>query len=67
MTERVQSAHATCRELKRWLERVEDDEQVARSQVARLGEELNELLPHFDLRPAGGNIERFDPHSVAAE
>jgi hypothetical protein len=67
MQERVQSAHTTCRELKRWLDRVEDDEEVARSQVARLWEELNELLPHFDLRPAGAIIGRFDPHSVAAE
>ena len=70
MKERVQVAYATCRELKRWLERVEIDEDIARSEVARLKEELLELLPHFDLRAvdgSGSNVELFDRRSFAAE
>lgn len=70
MKERVQVAYATCRELKRWLERVEIDEDIARGEVARLKEELLELLPQFDLRAmdgAGSSIELFDRHSFAAE
>ena len=70
MKERVQVAYATCRELRRWLERVEIDEDIARSEVARLKEELLELLPHFDLRAvdgSGSNVELFDRHSFAAE
>jgi hypothetical protein len=45
MKERMQSAHAICRQLKHWLARVEEDEEVVRARVAALREELNELLP----------------------
>ena len=70
MKERVQVAYATCRELRRWLERVEIDEDSARSEVARLKEELLELLPQFDLRAvdgSGSTVELFDRRSFAAE
>jgi hypothetical protein len=52
MQEHVQSAHAACRELKRWLESVEAEEGVVRSQVARLRAELTDILPVLDLQPA---------------
>ena len=70
MKERVQVAYATCRELRRWFERVEIDEDIARSEVARLKEELLEQLPQFDLRAvdgSGSNVERFDRPTFAAE
>ena len=40
MAERVSAASATCREIKGWLERVEIDEDRARSELARFREEL---------------------------
>ena len=46
------------------------DEDIARSEVARLKEELLELLPHFDLRAvdgSGSNVEIFDRRNFAAE
>ena len=70
MKVRVQVAYATCRELKHWLERVEIEEDIARSEVARLKEELVELLPQFDLRAvdgSGSNVELFNHHTFAAE
>ena len=70
MKDRVQHAYATCRELKRWLERVEVEEYTARYEVARLKDELMELLPHFDLRAVHGsasNVEHFDRRNFAAE
>ena len=69
MRERVEAAHAAVRDLKLWLARVEDDEDVARSDVERLKEELAGILPSLDLRPACGssNVERFSPHGLAAE
>ena len=69
MRERVEAAHAAVRDLKLWLARVEDDEDVARSDVERLKEELAEILPSLDLRQACGssNVERFGPHGLAAE
>jgi len=69
MRERVQAAHVAVRDLKLWLARVEDDEEVARSEVERLKEELAEILPSLDLRPEFGssNVERFDPRGLAAE
>jgi hypothetical protein len=69
MRARVQAAQATCRELKRWLERVEADEQTARAEVARLRAELEELLPVLDMRPAEprGNIEVLGHRTYAAE
>jgi hypothetical protein len=49
--ERVQVAHSTCHELRRWLEKVEVEESIARAQLARLREDLAEVLPAigFDL------------------
>jgi hypothetical protein len=70
MKDRVQLAYATCRDLKLWLERVEVEEDTARSEVARLEDELRELLPHFDLRAVDGstsNVEPFDRRNFAAE
>ena len=70
MKERVQEAYAACRELKRWLEGVEIEEDIARSEVARLKEELEPLLHALDLRPAGApgsNVEVFSQRTFAAE
>ncbi len=69
MRERVQVAYAACRELRRWLEQVEIDEDIARSEVARLKQDLLELLPHLDLRAvdgSGSNAELFDRSNNAA-
>ena len=52
MTERVRAASATCRELKGWLERVEIEEDRARSELARFKEELEPLL--HAARPRAG-------------
>ena len=43
--ERIQAAHSVCHELRRWLEKVEVEEAVARSQLKRLEDDLEELLP----------------------
>ena len=70
MRDRVQAAFTTCSELRLWLERVDIDEDFARSEVARLRHELLDLLPYFDLRAvdgSGANVERLDHHSFAAE
>jgi len=70
MRHRVQAAFTTCSELRLWLERVEIDEDFARSEVARLRHELLDLLPYFDLRAvdgSGANVERLDHHTFAAE
>ena len=70
MKERVQAAYATCRELKHWMHRVEIEEDVARSQVARLREELFELMPCFDQQAAdgpGANVKPFGHSNFAAE
>lgn len=48
--ERVGIAHATCHELRRWLERVEVEESVARAQLDRLRDDLDELLPALGMR-----------------
>ena len=47
--ERVQTARSVCNELRRWLEKVEVDEAVARSQLKRLEGDLEELLPSLGL------------------
>ena len=68
MTERVRAASATCRELKGWLERVELEEDRARSELARFKEELEPLLHALDLRPVeGSNVEVFSQRTFAAE
>ena len=70
MTERVRAASATCRELKGWLERVEIEEDRARSELARFKEELEPLLDALDLRPVGApgsNVEVFSQRTFAAE
>ena len=70
MTERVRAASATCHELKGWLERVEIEEDRARSELARFKEELEPLLYGLDLRPVespGSNVEVFSQRTFAAE
>jgi hypothetical protein len=49
MKARIQSAHTTCREMKRWLDGVELEEDVVRSRLAALREELADLLPDLGL------------------
>jgi hypothetical protein len=63
MKDRVRRASATCRELKGWLDRVASDEEIARSEVARLKEELRELLPVLDFasfEQPTAHVEIFD-------
>ena len=70
MKARVQTAYATCRELKHWMYRVEIEEDVARFQVARLREELFELMPCFGQQAADGqvtNVKPFGHSNFAAE
>ena len=70
MAERVRAASATCREIKGWLERVEIDEDRARSELARFKEELEPLLHALDLGPVGApgsNVEIFSQRTFAAE
>ncbi len=47
--ERIQTAHSVCHELRRWLEKVEVEEAVSRSQLKRLEDDLEELLPSLGL------------------
>ncbi len=49
LQERIQTAHSVCHGLRRWIERVEIDEAVARSQLKRLEDDLEELLPAIGL------------------
>jgi hypothetical protein len=70
MAARVSAASATCRELKGWLERVEIDEDCARSALARFREELEPLIHLLDLGPvgaSGSNVEIFSQRTFAAE
>ena len=70
MAERVRAAFATCREIKGWLERVEIDEDRARSELGRFREELEPLLHVLDLGPvgaSGSNVEIFSQRTFAAE
>jgi chromosome segregation ATPase len=52
MKARIQIAHASSRELKRWLQSVDMEEAVVRTQLARLKEELSDLLPVLELEEA---------------
>lgn len=72
--ERVQIAHATCHELRRWLEKVEIEESIGRAQLERLTGDLAEILPAIglDLRAqepqAQAQANAYgDLRSVAAE
>lgn len=72
MKERVQIAESTCREIKRWMELVEIEEDKARAQLARLKEDLAELLPLLDLDPRlteqpDDRVEHSAVHHIAAE
>ncbi len=49
LQEQIGTAHSVCHGLRRWLERVEVDEAVARSQLKRLEDDLEELLPAIGL------------------
>ena len=66
----MRAASATCHELKGWLERVEIEEDRARSELARFKEELEPLLYALELRPVGApgsNVEVFSQRTFAAE
>ena len=70
MTERVRAASMACRDLKGRLERVEIEEDGARSELARFKEELEPLLDALELRPVGApgsNVEVFSQRTFAAE
>ena len=70
IVERVRKASVACRELKGWLERVEVDEDRARSEIGRLQDELETLLDALALRPVdttSSNVEIFSQRSFAAE
>jgi hypothetical protein len=70
MQARVEGALAACREIRRWLERVETDEDTARTEMARLKAELADLLPGLGLRlfeTATANVELLGRRTVAAE
>lgn len=56
--DRILAAQNTCRELKRWKEQIEIDEDVQASQIKRLEEELVDILPElgFQRGPAGGRV-----------
>ena len=70
MTQRVQAASVSCRELKEWLDRVDVEEDRVRSEFARFKEELEPLLHALDLEPVGvpdSNVEVFSQRTFAAE
>ena len=60
LSERIARAHAVTDEIKRTLEAVEVEEDIARSRLERLRGELAELMPAVEgaLRPAKGNAVR---------
>jgi hypothetical protein len=68
MKERIEIAHTTCREIKRWLTQVEIEEAAVRSRLALLKEDLAELLPVLDLaeKPHAGG-ELLGIRGIAAE
>lgn len=53
--ERVQTAQSVCHELRRWLDKVEVEEAVVRSQLKRLEDDLTELLPALGLSVGSGS------------
>lgn len=65
--EAIAGAHHSARELRRWTEAVELDEQVVESQLARLEEDIADILPRLGyVRAAGhGNVVRMP--ATAAE
>ena len=70
MQARVHEALTACREIRRWLERVEADEDTARTELAQLKAELADLLPGLGLRlfeTATANVELLVRRTVAAE
>lgn len=70
MKARIQAADAACCELKRWLHRVNIEEDIRRSEIARLKEDLLGLLPYFGLQledAADADFETFGRGNFAAE
>ena len=65
LEERIQTAQSVCHELRRWLEKVEVEEAVARSQLKRLEDDLEELLPALGLGLS--RDRRSGPGSLPAE
>ncbi|WP_299364555.1 DNA repair protein [uncultured Paracoccus sp.] len=67
--ERVQIAHSVCRDLRIWLDKVEVEEAIARSQLKRLKEDLRELLPALGLDLARKPMSGAEPllPRIAAE
>ncbi len=72
---RIEVALAASRELRRWHDRVEIDEDIARSRLNQLAAELNQILPEIGLtspRPANCSdiiqfSERAKTRDIAAE
>jgi hypothetical protein len=50
--DRVEHAHASCREIRRWLDGVEVEEAAARARGAELASELADLMPRLGLELA---------------
>ncbi|WGW03080.1 DNA repair protein [Tropicibacter oceani] len=49
--ERIEAAKAIAVDIRRWTEKVEMEESIAKAQLERLRDELQGLLPEFDLAP----------------
>lgn len=60
MQTRIEAAQAATTELKRWTDRVEMEEAVARSRMGRLREELDEVLRKLDLEVI--EVPKADSH-----
>jgi hypothetical protein len=65
--ERVRLAQSTCHELKRWLDNVQVEEAVARSQLKRLQDDLGEMLPGLGLTLVEATEPRAVSYGIAAE
>ncbi len=69
LQERIQTAHSICHELRRWRDKVEVEEAIARSQMKRLEDDLEELLPTIGLglTRERGSGSKARPARIAAE
>ena len=65
--EMIAKAHHSGRELKKWVESIELEEQVTDNQLERLEEELEEILPRLGFARAGdrSNVVRMPPATAA--
>ena len=62
--EAIAKAHYSARELKRWTQAVEMEEQVVESQLQRLEEDMEEVLPRLGYVRASDNVVRL-PQTAA--